>query len=130
METNLIAIGAYNKVENKNYKVYDIFLENADVSDKSKIALRLYNPYKKAEVLSYEDGTWKSTESKVRGQYLQVDMSGTSGTFCIVEKGGISKELIIIIAGSCAGVILLLVIIKAVKKKSRKKGSKGKTKNE
>lgn len=117
-------------VENKNYKVYDIFLENADVSDKSKIALRLYNPYKKAEVLSYEDGTWKSTESKVRGQYLQVDMSGTSGTFCIVEKGGISKELIIIIAGSCAGVILLLVIIKAVKKKSRKKGSKGKTKNE
>ena len=111
-------------IENRNYKVYDITLENVEGLDVSKIALRLYNPYENAEVLSYVDGTWKSTESKVRGQYLQVDMSGTSGTFCIVENGGISKKLIIIIAGSCAGVILLLIIIKAIKKAHKKKSSK------
>lgn len=117
-------------IKNRNNKVYDITLENVEGLDVSKIALRLYNPYKEAEVLSYMDGEWKSVESKVRGQYLQVDMSGSSGTFCIVENGGISKKLIIIIIGSCAGAILILVIIKAIKKAHKKKSSKKDRQNE
>ncbi len=96
--------------------IYDISLEHTGDADTDCFAVRLYNPYdKNAEVWCYLDGEWKKVESKARGQYLQVDMSGTKQTFCVAKQtAGIG-----ILAGGIAGfallAILFILLIKKIK---------------
>ena len=71
----------------KNYIIYDIILENGDIGNKENFPIRLLNPYKSdSQVWGRLDGEWSRLESKTRGQYLQVSMTGPKEAFCIIEK--------------------------------------------
>ena len=114
------------EVTGKNdYTVYQVSLENTTVTGADTLAVRLLNPYKKAAVWSYLDGEWQQVDSKVRGQYLQTDMKGAIGTFCIVEESSNTMK-IIIIAVSAAVVVLLLLLIRKLAGRHRNKEKKPK----
>ena len=114
------------EVTGKNdYTVYQVSLENTTVTGADTLAVRLLNPYKKAAVWSYLDGEWQQVDSKVRGQYLQTDMKGAIGTFCIVEESSNTMK-IIIIAVSAAVVVLLLLLIRKLAGRHRNNEKKPK----
>lgn len=104
--------------------VYEVTLENGGIKETDTFALRILNPYEDAVVYGYLDGAWTVLESKSRGQYLQVDMTGTQAYFCIVEE----KANIMLVAGCAAGaaaaVLLLIIIIKKAKALRKKKRQK------
>lgn len=108
----------------KQSVVYEVTLENGGIKETDSFALRVLNPYEDAVVYGYLDGVWTELESKSRGQYLQVDMTGTQAYFCIVEEKANMMLIVGSIAGAAAAVILLIIIIKkakALKKKKRQK---------
>jgi hypothetical protein len=114
------------EIGESNYVIYQLSIEDEKVDDTSSFAVRLLNPYDdNATVYAYVDGQWTLLESKVRGQYLQVTMTGSEQYFCVVEN---KSNIIFIIACAVAAavvVILLIVIIKTmVSKINRKKQKK------
>jgi len=94
------------KAENRTHVVYEVSLENSGLGDSDSFAVRLLNPYDKAAVWAYRGGEWIELESKVRGQYLQVDMVGTNEAFCLVSK---DRNLLLLIGGIAAGAAVLAV---------------------
>lgn len=109
--------------QGKDYTVYDIMLENADQDYAGEIPLRLLNERGgKAAVWEYIDGSWEKKDTKVRGQYLQLTMQGTEGTFCMVYEDS-SKMLPWIIAGAAGVLVMLLLVLAGKKLKGKKKNS-------
>lgn len=109
------------QIRGREYVIYDITLENAEIGVGDTFAIRLYNPYQDAEVWGYAEGAWTELESKARGSYLQVDMKGTKQSFCVAEKG---SGKWIIPAGTAGGAALLLLLVlwrKTAKTRKRKK---------
>lgn len=113
------------KVGSKENVVYNISLENAPIAETETFAIRLYNPWNNAEVWGYQDGKWILQESKARGQYLQVDMTGNNQTFCVSERSSFLWIYAVCTAG-CAGVVLCFILVKKAKKrhKHRKKNDR------
>lgn len=99
------------KASGRQSVVYDISLENAGIDESDSFAVRLYNPYdSNATVWGYQNGTWEELESKVRGHYLQVDMTGTKQTFCVIEQTT-DTRLIALCTAACALLVLLLILL-------------------
>jgi hypothetical protein len=108
--------------QEKEYVVYDLSLVDSKIRESDVFVVRLLNPYDDAKVYGYKDGVWTELESKVRGQYLQVDMTGTQEYFCIVNNK--SDNLVIIICVVAAVVVLILAIAIIKKSKARRKNKK------
>lgn len=119
LKVSMSSTAAPDQAVEKEYVMYDVSLENSGIEAGDILAVRLLNPYEKAQVWGLSEGVWTQLESKSRGQYLQVDMTGPQEVFCIVKTG--SNTIIIAVGVGGAAVIILLatVFIKAVK--SRKK---------
>lgn len=101
--------------------IYDISLEHAGDGGPDTFSVRLYNPYgKKAEVWGYTEGTWNKLQSKARGQYLQVDMTGTKQTFCVFED----TLDIRLMAGCAVGFVLLGLTVILIKKNKKTRAGK------
>lgn len=100
----------------RQYVLYDISLEHAEIDDTESFAIRLYNPYEDAEVWAKQNDTWKRLGSKARGHYLQVDMTGKTQTFCVIEQ---PSDTWLIAAAAVSGAAILLLLILFIKK-SRK----------
>ena len=114
-------------VADKKHVVYDLSLENAKIGDSDRFAVRLYNPYdEKAEVWEYQDGIWRRLESKARGQYLQVDMTGAKQTFCVAEHSSDRLPA----APAAAGGAVLFFLLAALIKKAKKASARRKTEKE
>lgn len=99
--------------------VYEVSLENSGIRETDTFALRILNPYGDAVVYGYKDGTWTEQESKPRGQYLQVTMTGTQEYFCVVENT--SGIVVIIVCAAAAAVIVAVLVIVKKKRNARKK---------
>lgn len=107
-----------NEADGKDHIIYDISLENGNIQNTDTFAIRLLNPYgKKAQVWGCLDGKWSRLESKIRGEYLQVEMTGSKETFCIIDTS--SNIVLLLILAVCA-VIVILIIIRLVKRKRSK----------
>ncbi len=116
------------EADGKQHVVYEVTLENGGISETDSFALRLLNPYEKAVVYGCAGEVWTELESKSRGQYLQVDMTGTQEYFCIVEETT-NKRLII--GGSAAAAVVLLMLAALRKRSARRKQPRAqKEKNE
>lgn len=105
-----------------SYVIYGVSLENSGLSDSDSFAIRLLNPYDKAvQVFAWSEGGWIRLESRERGGYLQVNMTGPKQTFCIVDNTSNLWSVVIAVTG---GVILLVVFISLgtyfLKKRSKK----------
>lgn len=103
---------------NKEYRIYDIALENGGIGDKETFAVRILNPYEKAVVWGYRDGVWTERESKSRGQYLQVEMTGSRESFCVIEE---TTDIRVFIAAGAAAAVVILLIVLIKKGRSRRK---------
>lgn len=100
---------------------FDITLENSQKTNVDKLALRILNPYEdEATVWGCRDGIWYPVASKVRGQYIQIDMTGTYGTFCIVSEKTSAKKIVLVVVAIVAAVGVILVLIKLLKKHKNK----------
>jgi hypothetical protein len=125
-DTVLIAkisdFAAPSELAEKEKVVYELSLIDGKVGDDDTFAVRLLNPYDDAKVYGYVDGNWTEIESKIRGQYLQVEMKGAQEYFCIVnDKSG---NLVIIICAVAAAVVLILAIALIKNNISRRKNKK------
>lgn len=120
MQAAVSSMAPWAEAEDSEYVVYDVSIENITLPDTEVISLRLLNPYDKAEVWYYNGESWEKAESKIRGQYLQVDMTGLSGTFCVVKKG-INMQYILIGAGAAAVIAVFVVMIIRIRKSVKKK---------
>lgn len=117
------------KAGSRDFVVYEVSLENSGIGASDSFAVRLLNPYEKGEVWAYRGGEWTQLESKVRGQYLQVDMVGTNEVFCLISK---EANLLMIIGGAVAGVVVLALAVLILKgsQKRRKSPKRAKTDSE
>lgn len=99
---------------NKEHVIYDISLENGGIGSTETFAIRLLNPYGDgAEVWGFLNGTWSKLDSKQRGQYLQVEMTGPKEAFCIIEN---KSNVILIAVAVIVGAALLALIIFLLKR--------------
>nr|MCR5127859.1 hypothetical protein [Lachnospiraceae bacterium] len=74
----------------------------------------------KISVWCYDGNQWNEMEYLDRGSYVQVEMQGLEGIYCIAVKE--DKTLLIAgIAGSAAVVLLLFVIVRKIRKKKKVK---------
>lgn len=111
-----------------DYTVYEISLENSGGSAKDTYQVRLLNPFEKAQVWTYRESAWQQLPSKIRGRYVQVEMNGTEGVFCIAEE---SAKHVWKYAALGAGVLVCLLLIRQAHKRIKKKrASKKKNKKE
>ncbi len=127
--SNMAPPAAANERENI---IYDISLKNGNVSDTDTFAVRLLNPYgDDAEVWGYLNDTWTKLESKARGQYLQVDMTGPAEAFCIIETKSNTVLIIALAAAAAAAIVILAILFKILKKqfKGRKLKKQSKKQN-
>ena len=108
----------------KDYVIYEVSLENSRLGASDSFAVRLLNPYDKAQVWEYRDGVWTKLESKVRGQYLQVDMVGTDSVFCLVSD---EKNMLFIIGGIAAGAAVLALAVFILKGGMKRGGRRRKS---
>lgn len=108
----------------RDYVVYEVSLENGGIGETDSFAIRLLNPYEEAVVWGYRNGAWTKLESKVRGQYLQVDMIGTNEVFCLVDE---SADIVLIVCGAAAGAVVLVLVVLLLKGGTKcRKNEKGK----
>ena len=106
------------EAEGKDYVIYDVSLENGNISKTETFAIRLLNPYDdNAAVWGMLNGHWTELESLSRGQYLQVEMTGPKEVFCIA---GSKTNVPLIVAAAIAGVVVLALIIFLLKRVKRK----------
>ena len=103
----------------KQCVVYEVTLENGGIKETDSFALRILNPYEDAVVYGYRDGAWTALESKSRGQYLQVDMTGTRQYFCVVENT--SNVVVVICAAAAAAAVLVLLAVLVKKGRARRR---------
>lgn len=111
------------EADGKQHVVYEVTLENGGISETDSFALRLLNPYEKAVVYGCAGEVWTELGSKSRGQYLQVDMTGTQEYFCIVEE---TTNKLLIIGGSAAAAVVLLMLVALRKRSARRKQQRAK----
>lgn len=108
----------------KQCVVYEVTLENGGIKETDSFALRILNPYEDAVVYGYRDGAWTVLESKGRGQYLQVDMTGTQKYFCVVENTSNVMVIICVTAAVAAVLILLAALVKKGRARRKQKREK------
>lgn len=108
----------------KQCVVYEVTLENGGIKETDSFALRILNPYEDAVVYGYRDGTWTAIDSKSRGQYLQVDMTGTQQYFCVVENRSDRRLMICAAAAAAVVLIVLAVLIRKGMARRRQKRQK------
>lgn len=103
----------------KQNVVYEVTLENSGIRETDSFALRILNPYEDATVYGYADGVWTALETRSRGQYLQVSMTGTHAYFCVAENT--SNLVMIIVCAAAAAVVVILLIVLIKKRSARRK---------
>ena len=121
------SIAPPDKAAGRDHVVYEVSLENSGLGISDSFAIRLLNPYDKGAVWAYRDGEWVELESKVRGQYLQVDMVGTNETFCLISK---DRNILMLVGGAVAGVAVLAVVVLMFKGAGNNRRRKKQDKNQ
>lgn len=91
--------------------VYEIYVENGELSADSISDVRLLNPYEKIDtVFGLVDGTWQEIAYKEYGQYIQVKMAGASAAYGFVS-GEKSGAWIVYAVGGGAALLLVGIFI-------------------
>lgn len=105
--------------------VYEIRVENGGLSDDTVSSVRLLNPYGEIRtVFGLVDGAWQEMDHKEYGQYIQVQMAGTSAAYCIVSNDGGGNWMWY--AAGCAAALLVIGIV-LMRKRGKQKGKKADT---
>lgn len=93
-----------------------VTLTGTSLTDSSVIPVRLQIPTGNVTVEQQIDGKWRQLESTRSGQYIQIKMHGTSGTFRVTQTK--SSPLPFIAGGATLIIaVILIVVIKITKKR-------------
>lgn len=84
----------------------------------------LYTGDTTATVYSWENDTWTEIPSEQIGQYLQVNLTGDEGTFCIVQIPEQKFPTVYVAAGAAVAAAALVIVLVAVRKKKKTKAAK------
>ncbi|MBR6155869.1 MAG: hypothetical protein IKQ27_02845 [Lachnospiraceae bacterium] len=122
LSASMIAEPAFQNSGYTGHVCYSVRIENSGKDAGESFALRLYNPYgtQKIAVWCYDGNRWNEIEYLDRGSYVQVEMQGLEGIYCIAVKEN-NTLLIAGIAGGTVAVILLFVIVRKIRKKRKMK---------
>ena len=102
--------------------VWEVTLTSTDLTDSDTVPLRLLNENGgRATVWQLTGDTWQQVDADSSGHYLLLDMTGTSGTFCICSHQR-SILLPLLLAGLLAAVLVLTAVL-LVKRRKRKKAA-------
>lgn len=102
--------------------VYDVILEDRDLSDTEKTTLRLLNEDKeKVSVWQKNGEDWKELDTKNRGKYVVCKIDGTEGTLCISYEGAAKKTLLFVCMAGIAAVVVIFGAVKLKKGRKQKK---------
>lgn len=121
MKVDLSDAAPPEQARSREYVIYDVVLEQAEIRDTDAFAIRLYNPYGQAAVWGCKDGVWTELESKMRGGYLQVDMTGPEEMFCVAEQPSGMGAIAAYTAGGAAVAALLFLAAKKLRARHRVK---------
>ena len=97
------------QISGTDYVIYQVSISDSGLKEGETLAVRLLNPYKDAQIWTKKDDTWIQLESVPRGRYLQVEMTGETGIFCVAKQQ--SYVLYIAAAIAAAGVAILIVVL-------------------
>ena len=90
---------------------YEISVEGTDLAHDAVSKVRIYNPYEKVKcVMENTDGGWKDISYKEYGQYIQIDMRGDNGKYCIISQNTANGLIIYVAAGAAILLIIIIVI--------------------
>ena len=133
-KTEFTATVAYDSshgapIEDKPFVVYTVGLGELELANNGSFPVRIYNPYKKADVYELANGSWQKVDFLNRGGYIQVTMSGLNGTYAVVDTA-IHFPAWINIACACGAAVLVIVIVLCLILKVRKSKRPEKSKTE
>lgn len=121
LEAKEVTEPGFAKQGYKSSVIYQVKISDSDIASEEEIALRLYNPYDsdKIELWGYKDNKWQKQDMLIRGSYVQTNMKGSAGIYCIALPE-VNYDLIVKAAAGVA-VVVLAVILLAIIAKGRKK---------
>ncbi len=102
--------------------VWDVTLTGTDLTDSDTVPLRLLNENGgRATVWQLTGDTWQQVDADSSGHYLLLNMTGTSGTFCICShQRSILLPLLLV---ALLAAVLVLTAVLLVKRRKRKKAA-------
>ncbi len=122
LDVQRIQMSPPQQAAEREYVVYQVTVSDSGLEDGETLAVRLLNPYEDALIWEWKDDAWVQLESMPRGRYLQVQMAGDQGVYCVSEN---HSDTVVIVAGAAAAaavVILLTLLIRGlVLRRKRKK---------
>lgn len=108
------------------YDVYDISIENSDISDTDEVTLRLLNEdLTGARVWVKSGDEWIEKDTSSRGKYIVFTAEGSKNTVCI-RYGSVSYWLIYSIGAAliAAAAVIIIILIRKKRKAPRTKSDK------
>lgn len=100
--------------KNADSVIYEITVDGGNLSDGTISKIRIYNPYENVKTVMEKtnaNGDWEEIGYKEYGNYIQINMTGNDGIYCIVSNDG-SYVWIACIAGGAAAVLLGIIIMR------------------
>lgn len=130
LDVQRIQMSPPQQAAEREYVVYQVTVTDSGLEDGETLAVRLLNPYEDALIWEWRDNAWVQLESMSRGRYLQVQMAGDQGIYCVSENRSYTVVIVAGAAAAAAAVILLALLVRGfILKRKRKKDRARKAEN-
>ena len=107
------------QISGTDYVIYQVSISDSGLKEGETLAVRLLNPYQDAQIWTKKDDTWIQLESVPRGRYLQVEMTGETGIFCVAKQQSYVLYIAAAIAAAGVGILIVVLIGKRLAKKKK-----------
>lgn len=102
----------------ENGDTITVTLTGTSLDSSNTIPVRLQIPTGNITVEQQIDGKWCQLESTRSGQYIRIEMRGTSGTFRVTQNQP-NILLFIVVGGAALIIVMIIIMVIKVKKKHR-----------
>lgn len=123
LSAQIVTEPPFHKAGYGEHICYEIKIMDSGKGINDIFSLRLYDPYsgRKVSVWQYNGTDWEEVETLDRGSYLQVNMHGLEGVYCIAAQ---DKETVTIAAAAGGGVVLILLLLLIGRRRRKKRRAK------
>lgn len=108
--------------EGSTSAVYTVTLEHTGLSGESITRVRLLgDEERKVIIYALSEGQWQEQPAKQIGRYMEVSMTGTEATFCVVTQAQNSLVTYLIIGITLMAAVIVITIISMYRKHKKAK---------
>ena len=94
------------------WSVWDVTFTDKNITEESVTTIKLLNQTKElATIWQLKDGEWVEVDTSRDGQYLEIAMTGTSGTFCFRPDYLVIILVIVILVAAIAGIVVVMILM-------------------